>query len=256
MGFRVISRQEALARGDRFYFTGKPCPRGHVCQRYTCSWACELCTRKPQLTKAQKLRRKLRAREYNQKNAARLSAQKSARWHSDPGLRRRRRLYCSRWYRRNRAAQLQYRHRYYREHIEWFKEYARRSDVRAKVIARVLQWQRENKAKANAKSLRWKRANPAKILAAQRLRRAGKLGANGHYSAEQLRDLLERQKFRCANPHCRADLKRHRRQLDHRRPLSRGGSNWIRNLQWLCTPCNRKKRDQIWQKFLRGYVYG
>jgi 5-methylcytosine-specific restriction endonuclease McrA len=30
----VISRKEALAIGARFYFTGKPCPKGHVCERY------------------------------------------------------------------------------------------------------------------------------------------------------------------------------------------------------------------------------
>lgn len=30
-------------------------------------------------------------------------------------------------------------------------------------------------------------------------------------------------------------------ELDHRIPLSRGGDNHWRNLQWLCRRCNRRK---------------
>lgn len=46
MTAELISRAEAKAQGLRFYFTGKPCQRGGVAQRWvsskTCS--CELCT--------------------------------------------------------------------------------------------------------------------------------------------------------------------------------------------------------------------
>jgi 5-methylcytosine-specific restriction endonuclease McrA len=30
----IRSRKEALAAGAKFYFTGKPCSKGHVCERY------------------------------------------------------------------------------------------------------------------------------------------------------------------------------------------------------------------------------
>lgn len=39
----AISREEALARGLKKYFTGLPCKHGHVCQRYTVTTACVKC---------------------------------------------------------------------------------------------------------------------------------------------------------------------------------------------------------------------
>lgn len=33
-------------------------------------------------------------------------------------------------------------------------------------------------------------------------------------------------------------------EVDHRVPLSHGGSENLRNLQPMCIPCNRAKRDQ------------
>ena len=37
------SRKEALELGSKFYFTGKPCPRGHVAPRYTSAKKCTEC---------------------------------------------------------------------------------------------------------------------------------------------------------------------------------------------------------------------
>lgn len=36
-------RGEAIAAGEKWYFTGKPCPHGHVCRRYTSCGACFDC---------------------------------------------------------------------------------------------------------------------------------------------------------------------------------------------------------------------
>jgi hypothetical protein len=41
----IISRKTALAAGRPFYFTGKPCKRGHVDKRYTHSGDCVVCAR-------------------------------------------------------------------------------------------------------------------------------------------------------------------------------------------------------------------
>jgi hypothetical protein len=38
-----ISRDEALARGLKKYFTGTPCKHGHAAQRYTVTTACVKC---------------------------------------------------------------------------------------------------------------------------------------------------------------------------------------------------------------------
>lgn len=38
-----ITRQEAIARGLKRYFTGKPCKRGHICDRYVLRRVCVEC---------------------------------------------------------------------------------------------------------------------------------------------------------------------------------------------------------------------
>lgn len=37
------TRKEALVQGSKYYFTGKPCPRGHVAKRLVCNQNCYDC---------------------------------------------------------------------------------------------------------------------------------------------------------------------------------------------------------------------
>lgn len=39
----TVSRKEALDRGYATFFTGKPCPNGHISPRRTANWACVGC---------------------------------------------------------------------------------------------------------------------------------------------------------------------------------------------------------------------
>ncbi|MEL6236961.1 MAG: hypothetical protein AAFO57_00340 [Pseudomonadota bacterium] len=41
----IISRKEAIARGLKRYFTGKPCKRGHMAERLISTKACAECMR-------------------------------------------------------------------------------------------------------------------------------------------------------------------------------------------------------------------
>lgn len=74
-------------------------------------------------------------------------------------------------------------------------------------------------------------------------RRALKIGAGGSFTAEQIAELLAKQRGRCA--WCGVKLKRYHR--DHRKALANGGSNHIHNMEILCGPCNLKKgaKDEI-----------
>lgn len=40
---QIVSRKNALDLGLKRYFTGKPCPHGHVCERYVSGWVCCEC---------------------------------------------------------------------------------------------------------------------------------------------------------------------------------------------------------------------
>jgi len=42
---QIFERKEALKQGLQTYFTGKPCKRGHISERFTTTWTCVSCSR-------------------------------------------------------------------------------------------------------------------------------------------------------------------------------------------------------------------
>jgi 5-methylcytosine-specific restriction endonuclease McrA len=99
----------------------------------------------------------------------------------------------------------------------------------------------ELRAKENeANRLRPKRALTPKRAAV--VRRRGRLrDAEGNFTTDDIRAMLVAQDHACKV--CRASLS-NGYDIDHKHPLSRGGSNWPSNLQLLCAPCNRSKHDK------------
>jgi 5-methylcytosine-specific restriction endonuclease McrA len=83
-----------------------------------------------------------------------------------------------------------------------------------------------------------RKANPELKRVRVRNRRAAKRQAEGFHTAAETQAIRQAQGNRCA--YCKCDLGR-RAHLDHIVPLSRGGSNWPSNLQWLCEFCNVSK---------------
>lgn len=63
-------------------------------------------------------------------------------------------------------------------------------------------------------------------------------GAIGSYTTDEWRSIVSKQNSRCANCRLKCEL-----TVDHIVPISRGGSNYILNIQGLCGPCNSRKRD-------------
>lgn len=82
------------------------------------------------------------------------------------------------------------------------------------------------------------------IKRAQRKRhKLKRRGVIGSHTAQEIIDMLKKQKRRCAI--CSVPFSEIGYHVDHIHPLSRGGSNFIRNIQLLCPPCNIKKSDKI-----------
>lgn len=56
--------------------------------------------------------------------------------------------------------------------------------------------------------------------------------------------ILNNHDYRCANPKCRADLRKVQHHIDHIIPFSKGGTTTLENLQALCEPCNLAKGNR------------
>jgi 5-methylcytosine-specific restriction endonuclease McrA len=109
-------------------------------------------------------------------------------------------------------------------------------------------WDKANPEKRYASVRAWKAKNPerAKELSfiGWQARRSRKASAIGSFTLEQVEALFVAQGGCCA--YCQAT---ENFSLDHKTPLSRGGSNSVENLQWLCVSCNSRKRTRTDEEY-------
>lgn len=152
---------------------------------------------------------------------------------------------------RNRAKVLEYNSAYRKENSQKIKvaRRARYQICKEKILAYhagrkevkaaydKLRVQRE-KERLKAQGAEWKRLNKDALKAQRATRAARKKSAEGAHTKQDIEAIYAHQKGECR--YCKVELNGNY-HLDHRVPLSRGGSNWPVNLQILCGPCNVKK---------------
>lgn len=205
----IMTRAQAKAAGLTRYFSGKVCPRGHVAERFVCSYNCVECHEDWKRENPDKYRAAIK--RWEEENAEKHLAHCKAYRETNKD---RRRAATMAWREANKDRVLSGVRAYHKANPE--------------LVARV----KADWAEKNAEhELERKRLLTAK-------RRAQKRGSVGSYTADQIQDLLAAQKCRCAN--CLVSI-RDGYDIDHVVPLARGGSNDIRNIQLLCGLCNRRK---------------
>lgn len=100
----------------------------------------------------------------------------------------------------------------------------------------VTRYQKSNPDKIRNVLKRWRKRNPTKV----RLQKYRRRHAVGKFSHEDIQELLELQDHMCAI--CFEEFNDMLKyEIDHIKPLSKGGTNWPTNLQLLCRSCNAKK---------------
>lgn len=190
-----------MAAGEKYYFTGKPCKRGHIDRRQV-SGGCVTCERAR--VKAGN-RHKYATDEGRRSRALAHSRRQTERIRSDPDA----------VLAENARARERYKSR--RSNSEW------------SALARD-KWRELKRA--------YYKDNPGASSAQNQKRRARVSGAEGRHTAEDILKILKRQKYKCV--YCSADLKKGF-HADHIMPLSLGGSNWPSNIQATCPSCNMSK---------------
>jgi len=167
-------------------------------------------------------------REYHAKHREKRNAEKRRRWHARAdAINEKRREEHKRDPSAKRASD---------------RAYYERNRERLKARQKV--YYEANKPKVLASIARYKAAHPEEVKAWMRARklrrRAREAGAEGEFTQAEWLALCARFGHRCA-------ICRRRRKLDadHIIPISKGGSNWISNIQPLCHSCNASKADKI-----------
>lgn len=216
-----ITYTEARSIGLKAYFTGKLCPKGHLSERWTSTRECCECVR--------------------QRNA------KKYRDNPTEGARRARETY-----KRTRERRIEGVKRWLAQNPDWVEarkprnnELARiryRANPEAKIAAKK-KWLKDNPDKASAilkrSNVKWRKERNAW----QRNRNAKVKNSIGSHTAGDIELIRNAQRDKCAMPDCRCDLTS-KGHVDHIMPISRGGSNWPRNLQLLCGSCNHQKHSK------------
>ena len=79
-------------------------------------------------------------------------------------------------------------------------------------------------------------------------RKCEKMGGGGTHTVAEEEIVLATQNYLCAGINCRNP--KAKLTVDHKVPMSRGGSNNIDNIQFLCRPCNIAKGSKTNDEWL------
>jgi 5-methylcytosine-specific restriction endonuclease McrA len=128
----------------------------------------------------------------------------------------------------------------------------------AKFKASSAKYREANREKLKAANKKWNEENFARyyaenrehLIAHTRNYRAKKRGNGGTHTAADIRELFFEQKGRCA--WCDGAMEQGKYDVDHWKPISKGGSNDKSNLKLLHSACNKSKGAKLPPELIKG----
>lgn len=233
----------AKSVGAKYYFNGKPCKRGHVSPRYA-HGSCVACKEEDRSERREE--NILYLREWRKANPDKCQGYheklKESGYHDDYYRRNRDEILerGARWRENNPEKVQEINKRSYEKH-----KGERRTKARAKYAedpsydkGRAIIYREKNRDKVAEQSMEWRRSNPEKVRVYDRNKKLKRKGAEGSHTPEDVQKLRKYQGYKCAE--CKSSIA-DSYHVDHIMPLSKGGTNYVSNLQILCPACNMEK---------------
>lgn len=229
------TKEAAIASGARWFFTGEPCSRGHIDRTSTRHRQCMECAR---------LRSALNYRKPGVRERQNVTSRE--RYSSDPEYRRKRNVMAGA-IRREKKKNAEYRAELNRRARERHNRKKDDDAYKAGKRAKAREWRLKFPQRVKRGSERYYEENRDKLIAASNANRARRMGAAGFTTTEEIKMILQGQGYRC--PYCAKRFGRNH-HVDHKTPLSRGGTNWPDNLHVTCVTCNLKKGSRTHEEYL------
>lgn len=136
-----------------------------------------------------------------------------------------------------------YQKKYYIENKEKKEAYIREyyKENKDKVLSQCKSYRDSHKEEKSKKDSDYKKNNKEIVKNHFHTRRARKNNSGGRFTKKEILEMFLSQENKCNICKCDISIKYH---VDHIRPISKGGSNFISNIQLLCPPCNLRKGDK------------
>lgn len=134
-----------------------------------------------------------------------------------------------------------WRHKNREKFRAWQRQYWARPENKIKKAEWDRKWQEKNKEKKAVMDKNYRATHQEQERKNSFRKQYRKRNAEGSFTLKEWQVLKKKSKYRCIRCGDDKDL-----TADHIIPLSKGGTNYISNIQLLCRSCNSKKHTKIY----------